>query len=86
YTHLVTQLRDRYPELAYLHVVKPRVDGSETLDVIKDGYSNDFIRDIWGDRRLISAGVYTRETAIAAAEEKGDLIAFARPYIANVSL
>jgi NADPH2 dehydrogenase len=86
YTHLVTQLCDRYPELAYLHVVEPRVDGSETLDIIKDGYSNDFIRDIWGDRRLISAGGYTRETAIAAAEEKGDLIAFARPYVANVSL
>ncbi|KAJ7869136.1 hypothetical protein B0H14DRAFT_2571988 [Mycena olivaceomarginata] len=73
YTHLVTQLRDRYPELAYLHVVEPR-------------YSNDFIRDIWGDRRLISAGGYTRETAIAAAEEKGDLIAFARPYVANPDL
>ncbi|KAJ7359110.1 hypothetical protein DFH08DRAFT_845068 [Mycena albidolilacea] len=86
YTHLVTQLRDRYPELAYLHVVEPRVDGSETLDVIKEGYSNDFIRDIWGDRRLISAGGYTRETAIAAAEEKGDLIAFARPYVANPDL
>ncbi|KAJ7359112.1 hypothetical protein DFH08DRAFT_403618 [Mycena albidolilacea] len=86
YAHLVTQIRDRYPEFAYLHVVEPRVDGSETLDVIKDGYSNDFIRDIWGDRRLISAGGYTRETAIAAAEEKGDLIAFARPYIANPDL
>ncbi|KAJ7869138.1 hypothetical protein B0H14DRAFT_3440840 [Mycena olivaceomarginata] len=71
---------------AYLHVVEPRVDGSETLDVIKDGYSNDFIRDIWGNRRLISAGGYTRETAVAAAEEKGDLIAFARPYIANPDL
>ncbi|KAJ7931718.1 hypothetical protein B0H13DRAFT_831706 [Mycena leptocephala] len=86
YTHLITELRDRYPELAYLHVVEPRVDGSETVENIKDGYSNDFIRDIWGDRRLISAGGYTRETALAAAEEKGDLIAFARPYIANPDL
>jgi NADPH2 dehydrogenase len=86
YTHLVTELRDRYPELAYLHVVEPRVDGSETVETIKDGYSNDFIREIWGDRRLISAGGYTRETALAAAEEKGDLIAFARPYIANPDL
>jgi NADPH2 dehydrogenase len=86
YTHLVTELRDRYPELAYLHVVEPRVDGSETVETIKEGYSNDFIRDIWGDRRLISAGGYTRETALAAAEEKGDLIAFARPYIANPDL
>ncbi|KAJ6581851.1 FMN-linked oxidoreductase [Mycena capillaripes] len=86
YTHLVTQLRDHYPELAYLHVVEPRVDGTETLEVIKDGYSNDFIRDIWGNRRLVSAGGYTRETALAVAEEKDDLIAFARPYIANPDL
>ncbi|KAJ7511743.1 hypothetical protein B0H11DRAFT_1952865 [Mycena galericulata] len=85
YTHLVTQLRDRYPELAYLHVVEPRADGVETVDV-KAGYSNDFIRDIWGDRRLISAGGYSRETALAAAEGKGDLIAFGRPYIANPDL
>ncbi|KAJ7679768.1 hypothetical protein B0H17DRAFT_1233032 [Mycena rosella] len=85
YTHLVTQLRERYPGLAYLHVVEPRVDGAETV-VIKEGYSNDFIRDIWGARQLISAGGYTRETALAAAENKGDLIAFARLYIANPDL
>ncbi|KAJ7696775.1 hypothetical protein B0H17DRAFT_1130793 [Mycena rosella] len=85
YSHLVTQLRDRSPELAYLHVVEPRVDGAETVE-IKDGYSNDFIRDIWGDRRLISVGGYTRETAIAAAEDKGDLVAFSRPYISNPDL
>ncbi|KAJ7649851.1 NADH:flavin oxidoreductase/NADH oxidase [Roridomyces roridus] len=85
YTHLVTELRDRYPDLAYLHVVEPRVDGSTTVDV-KDGYSNDFIRDIWGSRPLISAGGYTRETALATAKDKGDLVAFARPYIANPDL
>ncbi|KAF7347195.1 putative inactive dehydrogenase EasA [Mycena venus] len=85
YTHLVTQLRNRFPELAYLHVVEPRVDGAETV-AIKDGYSNDFIRAIWGNRPLISAGGYTRETAIAAAEDKGDLIAFGRGYIANPDL
>ncbi|KAF8215693.1 hypothetical protein K438DRAFT_1799187 [Mycena galopus ATCC 62051] len=79
YAYLTTQLRDHFPELAYLHVVEPRVDGSQTVNVNEE-YSNDFIRDIWGDRRLISAGGYTRETAIAAAEEKGDLIAFGRAY------
>ncbi|KAJ7146449.1 hypothetical protein C8R44DRAFT_600605 [Mycena epipterygia] len=86
YAHLVTQLRERYPDFAYVHIVEPRADGTETVKEVKEGYSNDFIRDIWGDRRLISAGGYTRETAIAAAEEKGDLIAFARPYIANPDL
>ena len=83
YAYIVSELRERFPELAYLHVVEPRADGTSTVDV-KDGYSNDFIRDIWGDRPLISAGGYTRATAIAAAE-KGELIAFGRPYLANVS-
>ncbi|KAJ7266871.1 FMN-linked oxidoreductase [Mycena haematopus] len=85
YAHFVTQLRDRYPELAYLHVVEPRVDGKVTVE-IKEGYSNDFIREIWGAHPLISAGGYTRETAIAVAEKKSDLIAFSRSYIANPDL
>ncbi|KAJ7447166.1 NADH:flavin oxidoreductase/NADH oxidase [Mycena latifolia] len=87
YAHLVTQLRDRYPELAYLHIVEPRADGNGdmTTDRIKESHSNDFIREIWGGRPLISAGGYTRETAIAVAEEKGDLVAFGRGYLANVT-
>ncbi|KAJ6617435.1 putative NADPH2 dehydrogenase chain OYE2 [Mycena sp. CBHHK59/15] len=85
YTHLVTQLRQRYPDLAYLHAVEPRVNGGETVE-IKASYSNDFIRDIWGGMRFISAGGYTSETALDVAERKGDLVAFARPYIANPDL
>ncbi|KAJ7656276.1 hypothetical protein DFH06DRAFT_1473537 [Mycena polygramma] len=86
FVYLVTELRDRYPELAYLHVIEPRVDGVETLKVIQEGYSNNFIRGIWGDRPLISAGGYTRETALETAEEKGDLIAFCRKFIGNPDL
>ncbi|THU76784.1 FMN-linked oxidoreductase [Dendrothele bispora CBS 962.96] len=37
-------------------------------------------------RRLISAGGYTRQTAIETAEKKGDLIAFGRLFIANPDL
>ncbi|KAJ7722560.1 hypothetical protein DFH07DRAFT_856827, partial [Mycena maculata] len=84
YAHLVTALHDLYPELAYLHVIEPRADGIETVEV-KASYSNDFIREIWGNRPLISACGYTRETALAVAEKKGDLVAFGRPYIANMS-
>ncbi|KAJ7656308.1 hypothetical protein DFH06DRAFT_1091202 [Mycena polygramma] len=86
YEHLVTELRGRYPDFAYLHIVEPRADGSETRDVIPDGYSNDFIRDIWGDRPLISAGGYDREIALKTADEKGDLIAFSRKFIGNPDL
>jgi len=86
YTHLVTELRNRHPDLAYLHVVEPRVDGSFDVDVVPENFSNDFIREIWGNRRLVSAGGYTRQTAIETAENKGDLIAFSRGYIANPDL
>lgn len=46
--------------------------------------SNDFIRKIWLPRPLISAGRYTRESAIARAEETGELTAFGRLFISNV--
>ncbi|KAJ7052292.1 NADH:flavin oxidoreductase/NADH oxidase [Mycena amicta] len=87
YSHLITQLRDRYPELAYLHIVEPRADGDDTSVNFKEWHSNDFIRDIWGDRPLIHAGGYTRQTAMAAAEQKpNELFAFGRYYIANPDL
>ena len=37
-----------------------------------------------GERVFISAGGYTRETALRTAENKGGLIAFGRLYIPNV--
>ncbi|KAJ7608661.1 hypothetical protein FB45DRAFT_762961 [Roridomyces roridus] len=89
FTYLVTELRDRYPNLAYLHVVEARSDSlatfKHTIEAVREG-SNDFIREIWGARPLISAGGYARETALSVAEEKGDLIAFCRSYIANPDL
>ncbi|KAF7347200.1 putative inactive dehydrogenase EasA [Mycena venus] len=86
YAYLFTQLRNRFPDLAYVHVVEPRADGGETVSEVKEGHSNDFLREIWGERPLISAGGYTRATAIAVAEDKGDLVAFARGYVANPDL
>lgn len=45
--------------------------------------SNDFIRAIWSPRPFISAGGFTRDLAIEAADTKGELIAFGRHFIAN---
>ncbi|KAJ7857545.1 hypothetical protein B0H13DRAFT_2237701 [Mycena leptocephala] len=67
YGYLITELRNRYPDMAYLHAVEPRQTAT-------------------GHRPFVSAGGYTRASGIAAAEEKGDLIAYARPYIANPDL
>ncbi|KAL1943308.1 hypothetical protein VTO73DRAFT_4383 [Trametes versicolor] len=85
FTYLVTKLAQDYPDLAFLHQVEPGVAGGWDIDA-KTGESNDFIRKIWFPRPLISAGRYTRESAIARAEETGELTAFGRLFISNPDL
>ncbi|KAH9945558.1 hypothetical protein B0H21DRAFT_823022 [Amylocystis lapponica] len=85
FSHFVTRLAELHPDLAYLHVVDPRVTGYED-HAVSEQDSNDFIRKIWAPRPLISAGGFTREKALTSAEETGDLIAFGRHYIANPDL
>ncbi|KAG7453217.1 NADH:flavin oxidoreductase/NADH oxidase [Guyanagaster necrorhizus] len=85
---LASQLKVRQPRLAYLHVVEPRMVGlygrkEEDIGVHEE---NDFIRRVWSPKALISAGGYSRESAIDTAENKGDLIGFGRHFIANPDL
>jgi NADPH2 dehydrogenase len=86
FSYLVRQLR-KY-NLAYLHVTEPRVGGNVDVDAPPES-SNDPLRQIWceegKDGVFISAGGYTRQTAIETAEEKGGMVAFGRLYIPNVS-
>ena len=86
FTYLVTELRNRYPNLAYIHIVEPRIAGSadETTET-PAADSNDFIHEIWTPRPLITAGGYNTVDKIVAAAEKGSLIALGRYYISNVS-
>ncbi|KAJ6482686.1 hypothetical protein C8R45DRAFT_830697 [Mycena sanguinolenta] len=91
FAYLVSQILERHPELAYIHVVEPRIrDGLDLRPVIPEGWSNDFLRDIWvsptSERRLISAGGYNRSLALEFAENKNDIIAFGRPFISNPDL
>ncbi|TFK32703.1 hypothetical protein BDQ12DRAFT_658877 [Crucibulum laeve] len=86
FSHLVTALRDAYPSLAYLHAIEPRIGGDSDKDKMDNHESNDFIRNIWSPKRLVSAGGFTRDSAIKHAEETGDLIAFGRYYISNPDL
>jgi NADPH2 dehydrogenase len=86
FTDIVTRIRDLHPSLSYIHLVEPRIDGMKIRVDIPIGHSNDFIRNIWAPRPLVTAGGYNPETAKDVAESKGDLIAFGRPFIANVSI
>ncbi|KAJ7131389.1 hypothetical protein C8R44DRAFT_613292 [Mycena epipterygia] len=86
FTHVVQSLLT-FPRLAYLHIVEPRTEGAVTVEASPHnvGHSNDFIRSLWRGRTLIAAGGYTRRSALAAAE-RGELIAFGRPFLANPDL
>jgi NADPH2 dehydrogenase len=84
FSHLVSEAAKMYPDLAYLHVVEPRISGGADQDP-SEGDSNDFLRDIWGPRPFISSGGYTRQSAIGTADSMGNLVAFGRLFIANVS-
>lgn len=90
FAYLVSLLREAYPKFAWLHVVEPGIAVLVEREV-SEGESNDFLRAIWkgpdsekNGSVYISAGGYEPESALKAAEEKGDLIAFGRYYISNV--
>ncbi|KIK61449.1 hypothetical protein GYMLUDRAFT_43018 [Collybiopsis luxurians FD-317 M1] len=90
FRYFVQELQKAHPNLSYLHLVEPRVDGYYIVDELPEGEDNDFIREIWtqegNSRWLISAGGYNRDTAIQAVELKGGLVAFGRAFLANPDL
>ncbi|KAF8151841.1 FMN-linked oxidoreductase, partial [Mycena galopus ATCC 62051] len=90
FAYLVAQILERHPQFAYIHSIEPRVDATTLRPVIPEGWSNDFLRDIWlspeSERRFISSGGYNRPLALEFADDKNDIIAFGRHFISNPDL
>jgi NADPH2 dehydrogenase len=90
FSHLVSEIKRQWSNLVYIHVTEPRQNElmfdllPGVVDVDISG-SNDRLREIWAPRPYISCGGYDRAQGIKTAEEKGDIIAYGRPFIANVS-
>jgi NADPH2 dehydrogenase len=84
FEHIMTSLVKSHPNLAYAHFIEPDISGNTTV-AAGEGETNDPFRKIWGSRPFISCGNHTRESAIEAADQKGDIVAFGRPFMANVS-
>ncbi|NOW45216.1 N-ethylmaleimide reductase [Novosphingobium sp. SG751A] len=86
FAHLISELDKR--DLAYLHLVEPRVQGRDIatdIDPQAEALMQDIRRRFSGP--IILAGGYTRQSAEEAlAQGRGDLIAFGRPFIANPDL
>ncbi|KAI8886972.1 FMN-linked oxidoreductase [Backusella circina FSU 941] len=84
--HLVQMLQANHPHLSYLHFVDAR--GDLTSEKNNDTeYTLDPFRQQWKGA-FVSAGAYTHDvpSAFDIAENKGDLIAFGRSFIANPDL
>ncbi|KIY63629.1 FMN-linked oxidoreductase [Cylindrobasidium torrendii FP15055 ss-10] len=86
YTYLVSQIKERYPNFGWLHVVEPRVNALEVRETIPEGFSNDFLREIWAPLPFIAAGGFDIDSAKAHADTKGDIVAFGRKFLANPDL
>lgn len=84
FTYIITQIRELYPRLGYIHLV----EGDATK-----GDSTDFARKIWSSHDgeqagsiFISCGGYTPEKAAEVVTEKGGAVAFAKSFIGNPDL
>ncbi|KAF0094764.1 MAG: N-ethylmaleimide reductase [Puniceicoccaceae bacterium 5H] len=86
YRYVIEEL-NRY-NLAYIHLVEPRVDGSQTVeDRHAELYASKFRPHVKGDTRIIAAGGHTRESGNEAiASGAVDAVAYGRLFISNPDL
>ncbi|KAL2834559.1 hypothetical protein BJY01DRAFT_253050 [Aspergillus pseudoustus] len=86
FTHLAEHLRPL--GLAYLHVVEPRISGSNTVDGDQEDHA--FLLEAYGrDRPIILAGGFTADSAESMILQHSSYqiaIAFGRHFIANPDL
>lgn len=85
FSSLVGHLAQAHPQLAYVHVVEPRISGNVDAEG-NDKESNDFVRALWSPRPLIIAGSFKRDSALEAAEKEGVLVGVGRYFISNPDL
>ncbi|KAH9009990.1 NADH:flavin oxidoreductase/NADH oxidase [Lactarius hengduanensis] len=88
FTTFIERIRDEHPNLAYIHVIEPRMNNFTAADVTDENraHSNEVLRKVWGDRPYIAAGGMDRATAIDTVSKYGGLVAFGRHFIANPDL
>jgi NADPH2 dehydrogenase len=84
--YLATELKARFPEMAYLHLVEPRASGLEDAEV-KEGESLDFLASIWGPKPLLIAGGLKAEDAEKTTAKYDNSVAvYGRYFIPNPDL
>ncbi|KAM0755259.1 FMN-linked oxidoreductase [Meredithblackwellia eburnea MCA 4105] len=85
---LASELKLRFPQLAYLHAVDARAAGNpdETTKPAK-GESLDFLREIWYPKPFLFCGSLSPKRALdVAAEMENTVAVFGRAFLANPDL
>lgn len=84
--YLVTEVKKRHPDLAFMHVVEPRIAGANDRTV-EEGESIDFLHDIWAPKVVLVAGGLNPESAKELTEQwKNAVAVFGRSFISNPDL
>ena len=89
FSYLIGKLKDKHPNLAYIHSIEARVIANYDVDAekISDNETNDTFRKIWGERPFITNGGFkTSDNKVDTVKEKGGLVAMGRYFISNVGI
>ncbi|BGP56253.1 hypothetical protein JCM8202v2_003867 [Rhodotorula sphaerocarpa] len=86
FSYFVKELRDRHPEMAYIHCVESRIAGNTTVDA-DQAETLDFLHDIWAPRPFLIAGGFDAESAPKAADKyENTVVVVGRYFISNPDL
>ncbi|CAE6500886.1 unnamed protein product [Rhizoctonia solani] len=91
YTYIISELVERHPELAYIHMIEPGINSAEngTTQELDEGVkaSNDFAFQIWTPRAYLTGGGYDHKSAPKMAETLDNTaIVIGRLFISNPDL
>jgi N-ethylmaleimide reductase len=82
--YVVEKLNDY--DLAYLHIIEPRVRGIEDVESNEADFTSKDARQLFNGR-IVAAGGFTRESAQQILDDgHADLIAFGRLFVSNPDL
>ncbi|KZT57421.1 FMN-linked oxidoreductase [Calocera cornea HHB12733] len=85
FSYLVSELKSRFPDFAYIHVTEPRVQGNVDRTAPKSE-SNDFLRKIWAPKVFLDCGGFTDKLEEDVVPRMGDVIVYGRYFISNPDL
>lgn len=84
FSYLVSTIKKRHPDFAYLHAVDARMSGGEAV-VPGPEESLDFVAELWQPKPFLVAGGHTADAETPARKYENSGVVYGRHFISNVS-